>query len=55
LEGRMNEVRRQLERVTAPQYLSELAGTLGADPTMEIAAASSLVLRPTVVKPGHFQ
>jgi len=32
IEGRLAEVRRQLDRVSAPEYLKELVGTIGADP-----------------------
>ena len=32
IEGRLAESRRQLARVSAPEYLSELEGTIGADP-----------------------
>jgi hypothetical protein len=31
-ESRLVEVRRQLARVRAPEYLKELVGTIGADP-----------------------
>jgi hypothetical protein len=32
IEGRLTESRRQLARVSAPEYLGELEGTIGADP-----------------------
>ncbi|HMC59397.1 MAG TPA: hypothetical protein VKJ01_09420, partial [Candidatus Solibacter sp.] len=32
MECRLAEVRRRLTRVSAPEYLKELAGTIGADP-----------------------
>jgi hypothetical protein len=32
LPDRLAEVRKQLKRVSAPEYLRELEGTLGADP-----------------------
>ena len=32
IEERLAESRRQLARVSAPEYLKELEGTIGADP-----------------------
>ena len=34
LAGRLEEARRQLARVSSPDYLSELEGTIGADPSL---------------------
>jgi hypothetical protein len=32
IEGRAENVKRQLDRVTSPAYVDELSGTIGADP-----------------------
>jgi hypothetical protein len=39
VEDRLAQVRKQLERVSAPDYLNELVGTIGADPFVGQASA----------------